>query len=460
MKAKPLLQSSSFRLVLIYLLLFAGSALALLGFIYLSTVTFTASQMDTTIQSDITGLSEQYRLRGVNGLVASINDRLQQDPDSSSVYLLTAPDLRPVAGNLSSLPPEKVNSNNWMTFQFYDERSGRAFHARARLFMLEEGFSLLVGRDTSVLNDIQQLLQRAMLWGLLIILGLGLFGGIIMSRSMTRRIELINQNSREIIAGNLSKRIPLSKQGSDDIDQLASNLNHMLDEIEHLMLGIQQVSNNIAHDLRTPLTRIRNQLERLQLKFDNNSFYRDSVQECIDDADQLLKTFAALLRIARIEAGGHQTNVETVNLNQLVNDAFELYEALAEDKQVELSIKQEQDLQIDIEGDRDLLFQALANLIDNAIKYTPSAGKITLSIEQSDHYTHLIVADSGPGIAVEEYDKVSQRFYRLETSRNTSGSGLGLSLVKAVALLHHGQLLFADNNPGLIATLHFNKPRP
>ncbi len=458
MKVNVLLQSSSFRLVLIYLLLFAGSALMLLGFIYLSTVTFTANQMDTTIQSDITGLSEQYRLRGVNGLVASINDRLQQDPDSSSVYLLTTPNLTPVAGNLSSLPPEGVSTDNWMTFQFYDERSNRIFHARARLFMLAEGFNLLVGRDTSDLKGIQQLLQRAMLWGLLIILGLGLFGGIIMSRSMTRRIELINQNSREIIAGNLSKRIPLSKQGSDDIDQLASNLNHMLDEIEHLMTGIQQVSNNIAHDLRTPLTRIRNRLERLQLEFDDNSLYKESVQECITDADQLLKTFAALLRIARIEAGGHQANFAPVNVNELLNDAAELYEALAEDKQLKLIIEKSQPAII--EGDRDLLFQALANLIDNAVKYTPVQGKITLGIKQSDSYTEIIVADSGPGIAFEERDKVSQRFYRLETSRNTPGSGLGLSLVKAVALLHRGELRFADNTPGLIATLHLNNFDP
>ncbi len=412
--------------------------------------------MDTTIRSDITGLSEQYRIRGVNGLVGSIRDRLQQDPDSSSVYLLTTPDLIPLEGNLSSFPREGTSAGNWMTFQFYDERSGRDFHARARLFILDEGFNLLVGRDTGDLKAIQKLLQSAMLWGLLIILGLGLFGGIIMSRSMTRRIELINQNSRDIIAGDLSKRIPLSKRGNDDIDQLASNLNHMLDEIEHLMTGIQQVSNNIAHDLRTPLTRIRNRLEHLQLEFDHDSLYKQSVQHCIDDADQLLKTFSALLRIARIEAGGHQNNTSLVDLNELIKDAAELYEALAESNQLTLVVKESP--QSNIEGDRDLLFQALANLIDNAIKYTPNEGIITLSIQQSGDYIDLAVADSGPGIPVDEHDKVSQRFYRLESSRNTAGNGLGLSLVKAVALLHQGKLLLSDNNPGLIATVRFNTP--
>ncbi len=453
MKLRALLQSSSFRLVLIYLGLFASSAFLLLGFIYWSTASFTANQMDTTIKSDITGLSEQYRLRGVNGIVDSITDRLQKDPDSSSVYLLTTPDFTPVAGNLTSWPQVSVSSDNWMNFKFYDERSGRDFHARARLFILQEGFNLLVGRDIRDLKAIQQLLKRAMLWGLLIILGLGLCGGIIMSRSMTRRIELINQNSRDIIAGDLSKRIPLARGGNDDIDQLASNLNHMLDEIEHLMTGIQQVSNNIAHDLRTPLTRMRNRLEQLQVELTDTSPYKAAVQDCIADADQLLKTFAALLRIARIEAGGHTTKLSSVNLSELVNDAAELYEALAEANDLEFIV--ESNAPIMIEGDRDLLFQALANLIDNAIKYTPAKGKITITGKTTESIIELIVTDSGPGIPTAEYEKVSQRFYRLESSRNSPGSGLGLSLVKAVAQLHQGTLLLADNSPGLIATLRF-----
>ncbi len=454
MKLKALLKSSSFRLALIYLGLFASSALVLLGFIYWSTVSFTAYQMDNTIQSDITGLSEQYRLRGVNGIVDSITDRLQKDPDSSSVYLLTTPDFTPVTGNLTSWPQVNVSTDNWMNFQFYDERSGREFHARARLFILQEGFNLLVGRDIRDLKAIHQLLKRSMLWGLLIILGLGLFGGIIMSRSMMRRIELINQNSRDIIAGDLSKRIPLVRGGNDDIDQLANNLNHMLDEIEHLMTGIQQVSNNIAHDLRTPLTRMRNRLEQLQLGLTGTNPHKPIVQECIDDADQLLNTFAALLRIARIEAGGHSTKFSSVNLSELVNDAAELYEVLAEANGLEFII--EASAPIMIEGDRDLLFQALANLIDNAIKYTPTKGKITISSTKNEYYSEIIISDSGPGIPVAEHEKVSQRFYRLESSRNTPGSGLGLSLVKAVALLHRGKLLLAENSPGLIATLRFN----
>jgi signal transduction histidine kinase len=454
MKLSNLVRSSSFRLALIYLALFASSVLILLAFIYWSTVTFTANQMDETIQSDVTGLSEQYRLRGVNGVIASIGDRLQRDPDSSSVYLLTTPDFIPMTGNLSSWPKVKTTTQGWLNFQFKDPRSSRDFYARARPFVLQGGFNLLVGRDTRDLNEIQQLLKRAILWGLLITLGLGLLGAGIMSRSIMSRIELINQNSRDIIAGNLSQRIPLSG-GNDDIDQLAKNLNHMLDEIERLMDGIRQVSDNIAHDLRTPLTRMRNRLEQLQTNFKINSPEFNAAQDSMNDADQLLKIFAALLRIARIEAGGHPVNFSSVNLNGLVTDAVELYEALAEDNEIEIILKKNDEAII--EGDRDFLFQALINLLDNAIKYTPTKGKITIFLEKNQQYIELMITDTGPGIPEKEYKNIGQRFYRLEASRGMPGSGLGLSLVNAVVHLHKGTLLFAGNNPGLITQLRFDQ---
>jgi signal transduction histidine kinase len=391
-------------------------------------------------------------MRGVSGVIESIRDRLARDPDSSSVYLLTNSNFTPMTGNLSSWPQEETSSKGWLNFKFYDPRSKRDFYARARPFILKDGFHLLVGRDTRDLKSIQQLLKRAMLWGVLITFALGLFGGGIMSRSMIRRIELINKNSRDIIAGNLWQRIPLSG-GNDDIDQLAKNLNHMLDEIERLMFGIQQVSNNIAHDLRTPLTRMHNRLEQLQIEFKDSRSHNDTIQECIADSEQLLKTFAALLRIASIEAGGHRVNFSSVKLNDLVNDAVELYGALAETNNLTILIEDSQ--LIIFEGDQDLLFQALINLLDNAIKYSPTESKITIGIKQTKHSIELIVTDDGPGIPENEYEKIGQRFYRLEASRNKPGSGLGLSLVKAVVSLHRGTLLLADNNPGLKITLRF-----
>jgi signal transduction histidine kinase len=252
------------------------------------------------------------------------------------------------------------------------------------------------------------------------------------------------------MGGDLSQRIPIRGSG-DELDQLAGNLNSMIDEIERLMDGIRHVSDNIAHDLRTPLTRLRNRLEQLQIDLEDGSPYQNDVEQGIADADQLLATFAALLRIARIEAGGHIAKFKNVDLATLVHDAAELYEALAEEKQLRFSTQV--DASVAVDGDRDLLFQAITNLLDNAIKYTPAGGEVSLELKHIGKTADIVISDSGAGIPEAERDKVGQRFYRLESSRSTPGSGLGLSLVKAVANLHRAELLFEDNAPGLKATL-------
>ncbi len=433
--------------------LFAGSALLLLGFIYWSTVAFMANQTDATIEAEIVGLAEQYRERGLNGLVGTIAERLERDPESSSVYLLASPSYTPLAGNLTGWPDVGPTQAGWLTFEFKDPRAGgRVFHARARPFILEGGLHLLVGRDTRELKATQQLIVRALLWGLAITVALALVGGITMSRSTVRRIEEINQTSREIMSGDLSRRVPTTGT-ADDFDQLAANLNAMLDEIERLMGGVRQVSDNVAHDLRTPLTRLRNRLEQLRSELGDTSPHKEHVERSIADADQLLSTFGALLRIARIEAGGHRPDRVPVDLGTLVQDAAELYEALAEEKR--LNVDASLASSATIQGDRDLLFQAVTNLLDNAVKYTPEGGRVALEVKRTEDAVDVTVSDSGSGIPAEERDKVLQRFYRLERSRRAPGSGLGLSLVAAVARMHHAALLLEDNAPGLKATLRF-----
>jgi len=434
--------------------LFAGSVLLLLGFIYWSTVAFMANQTDATIEAEIVGLAEQYRERGLNGLVGTIKERIERDPDSSSVYLFASPGYKPLAGNLSAWPDTSLTDGGWLNFKFEDTRAGgRLFHARARPFLLDGGLHLLVGRDTRELKATQQLIVRALLWGTAITLALALAGGITMSRSMLRRIEQINQTSHEIMAGDLSRRVPTGGT-ADDFDQLAGNLNAMLDEIERLMAGIRHVSDNVAHDLRTPLTRLRSRLEQLRSDMQGGGASLEQVDRSISDTDQLLATFAALLRIARIEAGGHRPRQVPVNLAELGVDAAELYEALAEEKQVR--IERRITAKPTVTGDRDLLFQAVANLMDNAVKYTPAGGMLCLELEQAGHVVKVTVADNGPGIPAIERDKVVQRFYRLEPGRNTPGSGLGLSLVDVVADIHQARLILEDNAPGLRATLRFD----
>ena len=435
------------------MVLFAGSVLLLLGFIYWSTVAFMSNQTDATIKAEIVGLAEQYRERGLNGLIGTIKERIERDPDSSSVYLFASPGFKPLAGNLSAWPDVPLTDEGWLSFEFEDTRAGgRLFHARARPFVLDGGLHLLVGRDTRELKATQQLIVRALLWGMAITLALALAGGITMSRSMLRRIEQINQTSREIMAGDLSRRVPATGT-ADDFDQLAGNLNAMLDEIERLMAGIRQVSDNVAHDLRTPLTRLRGRLEQLRIDLEGHGVPLEQVDRGIVDTDQLLSTFGALLRIARIEAGGHRSRLEPIDLAALVEDASELYEALAEEKQIR--IERRITGKPTVTGDRDLLFQAITNLLDNAVKYTQEGGRLSLEVEQAGHVVDVTVADNGPGIPALERDKVVQRFYRLEPGRNAPGSGLGLSLVDVVADIHQARLILEDNAPGLKATLRF-----
>jgi signal transduction histidine kinase len=322
---------------------------------------------------------------------------------------------------------------------------------RGRSYQLDDYF-LFVGRDIRENIALQQLIVRALLWGLVIMSVLGLFGGILMSRRVLRHIEQINQTTREIMAGNLSRRIP-TNGSADDFDQLATNLNSMLDEIARLMSGIRNVSNNVAHDLRTPLTRLRNQLETLRDDLGKNSPHSQQVDRSIADADQLLSTFSGLLRIARIETGGLKANIKQVNLATLIQDAVDLYEAVAEAKQIQINTEIKDP--VTVLADRDMLFQAVANLLDNAIKYTQQGGKVALKVVQTEQTAEIVVADNGPGIPPFEYDKVVQRFYRLDKSRNTDGNGLGLSLVEAVVNMHDATLKFSDNKPGLKVEIQF-----
>ena len=281
---------------------------------------------------------------------------------------------------------------------------------------------------------------------------LALAGGVMMSRSMMRRLEVINETSREIMAGDLSRRIPTQGTG-DDFDQLTDNLNNMLDRIELLMEDVRRVSDNIAHDLRTPLSRLRQRLELMKLPGADKEQLREQVEQTLGEADALLATFNALLRIARLESEDRRAGFSEVDLAALVADVAELYEPLAEDKQQQLltTVK----ARVRVHGDRDLLFQALANLVDNAIKYTPAGGSIELSCEAGAAGARITISDNGPGIPQDARTRVFQRFFRLDTSRATAGSGLGLSLVAVVAKLHQAKVSLEDNRPGLRVVLDF-----
>jgi signal transduction histidine kinase len=447
------LRSSTFRLALLYMLLFSTSVLVLLGFIYWSTVSYISAQTDETIDIEILDLTERYRNAGLAGLTQLLSERLSRRPAGASVYLLTDKDLSPLVGNLDRWPLGAEIQSGWLEFMLENAGDSTATHrARARVFRLSGGFILLVGRDIHDLEVTKHRIVATLLWGLGIMLVLGGIGSVMMGRSTLRRIEAINETCREIMSGDLSRRVP-SRNTGDDFDVLADNLNNMLSQIESLMESVRQVSDNIAHDLRTPLARLRNRLEELSLDVKQPDASRVTLEQALEEADGLLNTFNALLRIARIESHESSTDFAPIDINELVRDVMELYEPLAEEKGLRLSAELE--ARPVFTGDRDLLFQAIANLLDNAIKYTPAHGEIRCSLLPDDGGARLLLSDNGPGIPADQRDKVFQRFFRLEQSRTTPGNGLGMSLVQAVMQLHHLTIELQDNRPGLTVIIRF-----
>jgi signal transduction histidine kinase len=437
------------------MLLFSLSVLLLLGFIYWSTAGYMLRQTEATIEAEITGLAERYDLSGLPGLSKVIGERLSRQKSGNSLYLLTDPKFKPLIGNLRGWPEVKPSEQGWISFTINRPNDEDEQHKGvARLFLLRGDFHLLVGRDIHDLEEIQNLIREALFWGMLITIVLALAGGIMMSRTMMHRIEAINTTCHQIMDGDLTRRIPRTG-GDDDFDRLVDILNRMLDQIEELMLGVKQVTNNIAHDLRTPLTRMRRRLD--MLRQDENPVERQEelLDQAIGEADGLLMTFKALLRISEVESGGRRGNFKDVDMTALLRDLLELYEPLSEEKgQAFLA---EVRPSRPILGDRDLLFQALANILDNAIKYTPAAGSVRLSMHDLPDQLQIAITDSGPGIPSAAREKVFERFYRLEESRSSPGNGLGLSLVAAIVKLHHGGIELTDNQPGLKLTI--NLPR-
>ncbi len=452
MRITRLLRSSTFRLAVLYMALFGASVAVLLTFIYWSTAGYMALQTDDTIEAEVTGLAERYRLSGLDGLIRSIDDRVSRKPNGDAVYLLTDDQLTPLIGNLDRWPRVSRDSDGWLNFNLEQATSeGEVTHrGRARPFTLRGGYRLLVGRDMQELDATRSLIVRAIAWGLAITVMMALAGGVMLSRRTMRRLEAINETSRRIMHGDLSRRIP-TRSTDDDFDQLADNLNGMLDTIEELMEDVRRVTDNVAHDLRTPLTRLRNRLENLK---SDNDVDKCSVEAALADADGLLDTFNALLRIASIESGRRRAAFKSIPLDDVVRDVTELYEPLAEQKQQKLEVSVSHDVRI--QGDRDLLFQAFANLLDNAIKYTPRGGSIRVTLEDGASGPRIRIIDSGPGIPEQSRDQVIKRFFRLEESRHTPGNGLGLSLVEAVARLHNASLKLGGE-PGLDVSLAFPK---
>lgn len=458
---RRLFHSYTFRLALLYAIMFSTSTLIIFYFFYLFTASYMTEQMDNTIQAEIQGLAERYNQEGLNGLTELIAERVnRQQATGNSIYLLTTYRLEPLVGNLDRWPKNAQINDDWLEFKLeINEQTNETHLARAKIFRLPGSYGLLVGRDINQLTEAKRRIIQALTWGLAMMVLLAFLGGLVLSRRTVRKIERINQTAQSIMSGDLSKRVPLTNR-NDDFDQVADNLNQMLDRIQALMEDIRRVSDNIAHDLKTPLARLRQHLEKARLQEPASSKSAQNLEQSIREADSLLVTFNALLRIARIEAGQLTAGFTQIDYCTLLEDIVEFYEPLMEDKYQTLETGL--DTHILSWGDRDLLFQALANLIENAIKYTPEKGNISLTLTRHVDDVIITISDNGPGIPESEYENVFRRFYRLDQSRTASGNGLGLSMVAAVISMHNGDIALNNNRPGLKIqiTLPVTKPSP
>ncbi len=459
MRTKPgILRTQAFRIVLIYVLLFAFSVTALLGFTYWNTRRTLDAQTDQIIEAEITGLNEEYHHFGLQGLAETVRTRSLHA--GQALYLLADGVHHSVAGNLDSWPQISDRPGELVEFDYERPIDGRlqTRRARGRVYIVPGDFLLLVAQDVHDRYLTERMFTTTLPWTVLLILLLGAGGGALLSRNMLRRVDSINRTSGEIIAGDLSRRVPLNGSG-DEFDVLAENLNRMLDRIERLMKGLREVTDSVAHDLRTPLNRLRNRLEESLARLQNagplsQEKMTGEIERAIAETDQLIGTFNALLLIAETDAGTTRAAMAPLELAGLAADVAELYEPLADDKKISLALASS--APVAIEGNRSLIAQALANLVDNAIKYTPAGGKVRVGVGATDNGIELWVADSGPGIPAADRPRVTERFVRLEASRNSPGTGLGLSLAAAVAHFHNAELVLEDNHPtGLKVVLRF-----
>jgi signal transduction histidine kinase len=446
-------RTSTFRLASLFLLIFVLSILAALGYIYYNTVVLLEQQNEETIQSEVLGLSDQYRLLGLSGVVATIERREAQN--ANILFQLAAPNGDHIAGNLHSIAIEKLADNEWIDFQIKQEDlKGITGHTQRGFNIgMANGYHLMVAQDVEELTLFRGLIQSAFGWVLSFSLLLGLGGGFLISRNFLSRINGITQTSRVIMNGDLKERMPVSGSG-DELDQLSHSLNDMLNKIELLMQGMRDVSSNVAHDLKTPLTRLRARVEDA-LRGENIWAQRNALEQTLHDCDNLLSTFNAVLSITQLDAGQHRANLETLDAYDTLADVVELYEPLAEENNGTIELRASPGLKV--KAKRELLAQALTNLVDNAMKYGQSrtgAVHIVVSAMQDKKTTVIAVSDQGVGVPEQDRERVLGRFVRLDESRSKPGNGLGLSLVSSIATLLGGKLILADNKPGLRAELH------
>ncbi|KPP80705.1 MAG: Sensor protein basS/pmrB [Oceanicaulis sp. HLUCCA04] len=442
-------RTTAFRLTLLSAALFAFSSFVILALVYAATVTAGVRRADNAIAQESIAIEARFRAEGP----AAANRYIVQRSVAGGefLYLLNQPSGRRLSGNISNLPSTRPDDQGRVRFTYERARVGgqstaepsRA--ARGLISNLEGGYTLFVGLDVEDEARFVTYILNSVLIASGLAVAMGIVSGALVSRRFSRRLDDINAAAREVMAGRLQSRAPRNFSG-DELDDLASNFNDMLDRVERLMQRMRSAGDSIAHDLRLPLTRMRGRLESALVDAGDLADREAALAQAISDADELLKTFNAVLSLSRLQTGERRRAFETLDLAAIIADVAELYEPVCEETGHEFAVDAADGLTI--LGDRELVAQATANLVDNAIKYTPEGGAIMLRVRStSSGAVELSVTDTGPGIAPEERPRVLERFVRLEASRNLPGVGLGLSLVQAIAEVH-GAELSLDDGPG------------
>jgi signal transduction histidine kinase len=460
-----LFRTTAFKLTLVYLTVFALFAAFLLGYFAWNTRRLITDQITQTVDTEIADLTDELQQSGIRRLVFAIDARATRP--SSNLYLLTTPAGEGIAGNVGSLASGILDKPGWSetVYRRLDDTDTSDHHALVRILQLPSGFRLLVGRDLEERERIRDIVIAAGRWSIAVVVVLGLAGGFFVTRRVLKRVDAMTGTTQTIMQGDLSGRLPIAGT-NDELDRLAGNLNAMLDRIEALMRGLKEVSDNIAHDLKTPLTRMRNRCEEALRTAEDEAQYRAALQNAIDESDALIRTFNALLLIARAESGQARDGMSEFDAAEIARGVGELYEPLADEKGLVLRV--DAPAAAPVRGNRELVSQALANLVDNAIKYaTPNGAPVNgaqseivvKAIGEGDRIL-LTVSDPGPGIPEADRSRVVDRFVRLEQSRSLPGSGLGLSLAQAVAHLHGGELRLEDNHPGLRSVIALPRGGP
>lgn len=439
----------TFRLALGYGVLAVGSLVLISILFYFGTVGVLAHGIDAKLRSRSDRLAGRFAEQGVAGVESEIRRLLEDGVDSDTeVYLVETPAGQGLVGNLTAWPAATTPFDR-LTDQDV-VRAGRPSVSRLLPRRLPDGNVLVVGRDMQDLTEIRQLVWRALGTGGAFAVQLAIGGAFLFRRQVERRIATIRQTARKIETGNLGLRIPVSGL-PDEFSRLAQDINHMLDWIQSLMDGVQHVSNAIAHDLRTPLGRIRGQLDEALRPGNSEEHLAKAASSAIGAIDDLTIVFDKLLQIAEAESGTRRRSFERVALRPIVTDVAELYDAMAEDKGITL-ISAVEDEPATF-GDRDLLASAVANLVENALKYAGKGATVRLRAATCAGRVLVDVQDDGPGVPAELRPKLAERFFRVDSSRNEPGNGLGLSLVTAIASVHGGTLVLEDAAPGLLARL-------